>query len=198
MLDDSAACGRWDPGGCEGTPYCPPRCPRFFDATGRPLLIGPYEAADHEALIQMYARLDDESRTRGIPPRDREHLAEWLDGLLARGFHLVAREDEAVVGHVGVVPADADEPEGLIFVDDAAQGRGIGGELLRQLIAYGADRAVEAIRLDVAAHNRTAIGVFRHLGFEVVDRNIDEVELSLTMDDPVAEAVRLPPAEREE
>ncbi len=196
MSDSTSACSGWDNGSCVGTPYCPPRCPRFIDAEGTSLLMRTFEEGDLEPLISMYDCLDDESRTRGIPPKGRESIERWLDNLIDRGWHLIALDDTEVVGHVGIVPATADSPEGLVFVADAYQGRGVGGELLRQLFAYAAAREHDAILLDVARHNRRAVHAFTSVGFAVEHRNIDEVLLSLTMDDPVVTEARLPPAER--
>lgn len=197
MDDASVACEWWDNGRCTGTPYCPPRCPRFVDTRETPLLVLPYTDKDFDALMDMYERLDPTSRSRGIPPVDRPRIEAWLAPLLARGWHLLAIDGDRVCGHVGAVPAESDTPEGLIFVDDAYHGRGIGGELLRQLVAYGANRAHEAIHLDVSTNNRTALGVFRNLGFNVVHRNVSEVLLALPLDDPVASEAQLPPAERQ-
>lgn len=196
MDESSRSCSLWDPAGCVGTPLCPPRCPRFFDREGTAFLMLPFEDDDREELVSMYERLGPESRTRGIPPTDRPRIETWLADILSRGWNLVAKNRDAIVGHVGVVPATACEPEGLIFVDEAYQGRGIGGELLRQLIAYAATRGHEGLMLDVSSNNRSAIGVFRAIGFEITHRNISEVQLSLSLDDPLADEVRLPPAHR--
>lgn len=158
----------------------------------------PYEGDDFDTLVTMYEGLDKESRTRGIPPLERSRIEEWLIDILSSGWSIISLDGDEVIGHVAVLPKGADEPEGLIFVADDYQGRGIGGELLRQLLAYAAAREHDAVWLDVEASNRRAVDAFKSTGFSVEHRNISEVQLSMTMDDPVVDDAQLPPAERDE
>lgn len=188
-----SSCTAWDNSACEGTPLCPPRCPRFFDRTGRPIVVRPLRADDRDRLVAMYEAV--ESATLGVPPERRETRERWLDDLRERGWNLVARDGDRAVGHIGVAPADATAPEFVVFVHDAYHGRGIGTELVEQAVAHAADRDHEALTLLVEAGNRRAISVFTNVGFEVVERTVDP-RMRLPLDDPVAEAVQLPPADR--
>ncbi|OYR80363.1 GNAT family N-acetyltransferase, partial [Halorubrum distributum] len=52
----SAACDGWDGSECEGTPHCPPRCPRFVDKEGARWTIRPATDADEPSLAEMYER----------------------------------------------------------------------------------------------------------------------------------------------
>lgn len=192
-----AACPIWDHSSCEGTAHCPPRCPRFVDGAGVPLVIGPYERRDFEALVVMYDDLDEASRTMGLPPERTADIEDWLSGLVEGGWNLVARRDGRIVGHVGVAPGDAATPQFVVFVDDEFQERGVGSELLCQLVAYAADRNHDRIRLDVSKTNRRAISLYDGLGFAVSDRSPCDVAMELPLDRPIADRVRRPPAERE-
>lgn len=195
MTDRDDACSFWDNAACTGTPYCPPRCPRFVDREEVPLVISPYED-DFEALVAMYEDIDGDNRTVGLPPLGRENIAEWLDSLTADGWNLLARDGDRVVGHVGVAPADAEDPQFVIFVHDDYQRRGLGTELVRHAVAYAEDRGHDALRLNVAKENRDAIDVYRNVDFEVIEEGTLEVDMELSLDEPVAEAVQRPPAER--
>ncbi|WP_435064608.1 GNAT family N-acetyltransferase [Halobaculum sp. EA56] len=196
------ACDGWDNSECEGTPYCPPRCPRYVDPEGAAYVVRPFEPADRDALVEMYGTIDPESRTRGLPPTSRSGIESWLDGLTDRGWNLLARRNGRIVGHVGVVPGDADEPKFVVFVRDDHQGRGLGTELVRHTIAYAADRDYDALRLSVSRGNRRAVRVYENVGFEFDgegDRfTTDDLDLDmrLSLSAPVADRVRLPPAER--
>lgn len=234
---EGTACTGWDSDDCAGTPHCPPRCPRFVDGAGTPLLILPFdadavartgalagdtraagEAMDEatveavsdgaaedpadvrertlRALLRMYDGFDVTSQTLGLPPNGRAATRRWLERLTDDGWNLLAWDGEAVVGHVGVVPADEDEPELVVFVHPDYQGRGLGTELVRQAVAYAAAGRAEALRLSVAEHNRGAIHVYRNVDFAVADRLPEALEMRLALDAPVATAVRRPPKAR--
>lgn len=189
-------CNGWQHSDCEGTPYCPPRCPRFFDTEGTPTVVRPFRDQDRSDLVSMYDELENPGRSQGIPPRERDAIAEWIDGLTDRGLNLVCLVDKRVVGHIAAVPASSPTPELSIFVHQEFQNRGIGTELLKQLIAYSAAGDKEQLRLIVSTGNRRAITVYENIGFERVERDIMEIEMALSLENPVATRVRKPPAER--
>lgn len=115
------ACRGWDNGDCEGTPHCPPRCPRFFDDEGRPILIRRLRESDCDSLSDLYASLDAGSRTMGVPPPTAERRGAWVADLLSAGWHLVACHGDLVVGHVAVVP----ESPGDASAVGEGDGRGV-------------------------------------------------------------------------
>ncbi|RQG95253.1 GNAT family N-acetyltransferase [Natrarchaeobius chitinivorans] len=187
-----SACTAWNTAECTGTPYCPPRCPRFFDRTGLPILVQPLQERDLDRLAGMYESI--ESSTLRLPPPTRERIERWLGGLHEKGWNLVARDDERIVGHVSVVPADDPTPEVIVFVHEQYHTRGIGTELIKQAIAFADERHHELTAL-ISCRNRRSLSVFENLGFEVVDRKPD-LWTRLSLDDPTTAAVQLPPAER--
>jgi len=154
-----------------------------------------YQPDDREALVAMYEAVDVHSRTLGVPPKNRADLESWLDHLTTDGWNVVARLDGRIVGHVAVVPADAAEPEFVVFVHQDYQRRGIGTELLKQAIARAAPAGYDALRLTVAAENDAARALFEGLGFEVVERLEWECQMRLSCADPIASQVRRPPAD---
>jgi len=192
------ACPVWSPEDCVGTEHCPPRCPRFVDHEGTPLLIREFEADDRAALVEMYEDVDARSRTLGLPPRSQSELEHWLDSLTRGGWNLLAfeRGTDRVVGHIGAAPADGDEPEFVVFVRDGYRGRGLGTELVQQAVAHAAARDHDALGLDVARDNDLAVAVYENVGFEIDDETALDVSMRLSMDSPVATRARLPPAQR--
>lgn len=201
MTEESGtACDGWDNTGCTGTPYCPPRCPRYVGPEGTPYVVGPFESAALDPLVEMYEGIDADSRTLGLPPASRSAIEDWLETLTDRGWNLVARHHDRVVGHVGVVPTDAAEPKFVVFVHQDHQNRGLGTELVEQTVAYAADRDYDALALSVSRGNHRAVRVYRNVGFDLPgdqltsgDRDLD---MRLSLSTPVADRVRLPPAER--
>ncbi|KOX95452.1 MULTISPECIES: GNAT family N-acetyltransferase [Halorubrum] len=195
--DQNWACDGWDSSRCEGTPYCPPRCPRFTDRESATALVRPHQPADVDALVEMYLDLGPDARTMGLPPVTESKLRRWLGRFTDDGWSLVAESDDTVVGHTGVTPDNAPAPHLIVFVADEAQGRGIGSELIRQLVAHAADRGHEALSLTVAADNHAAVTVYDNVGFDVIEQLGGELEMRLSLDDPIADRVRRPPSERE-
>ncbi len=84
----------------------------------------------------------------------------------------------------------------MIFVDDDYQHRGIGTELLKHVVATAGDRDHGALRLTVTRDNRRAIDVYRNVAFDVTAREPMAIAMRLSLDDPVADRVQRPPAER--
>ena len=170
-MDHESACTGWDNTGCEGTPYCPPRCPRFFDKLGTPLLVLDTEDAgvDAESLLDLYD-CGPQGHSMSYPPyRSRDGLAEWLTELRARARGFVALDGARPVGHAVFAPATGEEPEFGVFVDPDYRGRGIAGELLRHCIVHAAVDGHRALVMNVQANHRAMLALAESHGFIVQD-----------------------------
>lgn len=144
----------------------------------------------------MYDSFTQYDRAQGLPPHTRERTAGWIDSLVERGLNLLAQCAGSVVGHIGVVPMSSPSPELVVFVHPDWQGRGIGTELIKQAIAHVSAEGREAITLEVMSDNRNALAVYQNVGFDVVERTFNELEMRLPLDLPIASEVRLPPVRR--
>ncbi|MFO8114241.1 MAG: GNAT family N-acetyltransferase [Halorubrum sp.] len=193
---DTVACEGWDGSECEGTIHCPPRCPRFVDKEGARWTIRPSVPEDAAALAEMYEGFGTEHRAQGLPPVTRERRAEWIESMLTEGSNVVAERNGELFGHAMYTPTDADRPELAVFVHPTMQGRGVGTELCRHVIANAAAAGREGLELHVESGNRVARRVYRAVGFELVERRFD-LRMELDLDDPVATEVRWPPLVRE-
>ncbi|MGB9963599.1 GNAT family N-acetyltransferase [Halobacterium sp. CBA1126] len=196
--ETGASCSAWDNSRCEGTPHCQPRCPRAFDADGDPFVVRPLTSADREPLVEMYEAMDVEATTLGLPPRTRERVERWLDGLADAGRNLLAVGDDGVRGHVAAAPVDASDPELVVFVHPDHRGRGVGTELLEQLVAYADADGCESLALTVAEDNERAVHVYDNLGFDVTERLRAELTMRLALEEPLVSRVKRPPAARRE
>ncbi|MGQ3329480.1 MULTISPECIES: GNAT family N-acetyltransferase [Halorubrum] len=192
----TAACDGWDGSECEGTIHCPPRCPRFVDKRGARWTIRPAVAEDAAALAEMYEGFGTADRAQGLPPVTRNRRADWLDSMLADGSNVVAERNGELFGHAMYTPTDAARPELAVFVHPTMQGRGVGTELCRHVIADAASGGREGLELHVESGNRVARSVYRTVGFELADRRGD-IRMTLDLDHPIATEVRLPPLARE-
>ena len=192
----SVACDGWDGSECEGTPHCPPRCPRFIDKEGARWTIRPAVDADEPFLAEMYDGFDRTHRAQGLPPVSRRRCADWVETMLREANNVVAERDGELLGHAMYTPTDAAVPELAVFVHPAAQDRGVGTELCRHVIANAAAAGREGVELHVETGNRVARSVYRTVGFEVVERRGD-LRMELDLDEPIATEVRWPPLARE-
>lgn len=193
---ETESCTSWDNSACEGTRFCPPRCPRVTDDDGTPLLVRPYQPSDFDSLVAMYEAFDGSATTMGLPPFARPRIREWISKLTDDGWNLVAAIGDRIVGHVAVTPVDAVEPKFVVFVHTDFHDRGIGTELLEQLVAYADDRAHDALTLSVATDNHRAITVYENVGFETIDQSELNATMRLRLVPPLTDRVRRPPAER--
>lgn len=71
-----------------------------------------------------------------------------------------------VLGYAGIGVNGAEADVFTLAVARCAQGRGLGGRLLRALIAHGAERGATSLLLEVRAGNAPAIGLYQRHGFE--------------------------------
>lgn len=193
---DAVACDGWDGSECEGTVHCPPRCPRFVDKRGARWTIRPALPEDAPALAEMYERFGTANRAQGLPPVTRQRRSEWIESLLSDGSNVVAERDGELFGHAAYTPTDVERPELAVFVHPSMQGRGIGTELCRHVIADATAAGREEIELHVEADNHVARRVYRSVGFELVERRC-ALRMVIDLDDPVATEVRWPPLVRE-
>ncbi|AGB36598.1 GNAT family N-acetyltransferase [Natronococcus occultus] len=195
----TGVCTAWDNSECRGTPYCPPRCPRFESKTGAALLVRSYEAGDFDPLVRMYDEFDQYSRSMGLPPNGVSKIESWLDQLTSTGWNLVAFDGDRAIGHVAVVPSESVDHRWkfLIYVHQEYQNEGVGSEMLKQLVAYADEKDGNELALEVSTGNKRAITVYKNIGFEVVERGLSELSMSLELQSPLAERLQRPPAERD-
>lgn len=190
------ACTGWDSGECEGTPICPPRCPRFLDKRDVPLTVRRNGGIEMDDLLEMYGAFGPRERAQGVPPVTESQQRVWLETLLSNGHNVVVEADGRVVGHAVFTPADRADPELAVFVHPDVHDRGVGTELCKHVIADAADAGHDELILHVAPENRAAVAIYRSLGFKVVSRE-DDLEMVLSLTDPVATDVRKHPSERD-
>ena len=80
--------------------------------------------------------------------------------------YLVAEEDGTVVGYAGLVCTGAQADVQTLAVDAGQQGRGLGGGLLRALLAEAQRRGATEVLLEVRAENTAAQALYARHGFE--------------------------------
>lgn len=189
-------CDIWDNAECTGTQECPPRCPRFFDKHGEPMTVREFNSGDYDSLLQMYTSLEGTDQTMGVPPQEEEPLERWLDHILSEGWSLIAGHRDRIVGHAAVTPESQSEPEFVIFVHRDYRDRGVGTELVKQVLAYTETMDYRNITLDVARTNERAIHVYETLGFDIVSETKMYKQMQMPLRKPDVHAFQRPPGKR--
>jgi GNAT superfamily N-acetyltransferase len=125
------------------------------------------------AVLAAYFR-DIISRVRGREATRAEVDAEMRedpsdDLCPPGGLFLVARQDGAVVGCVGLLllPAGVGEVR-RVYVDPAARGRGLGARLMRAVEDEARSRAVTRLRLDTRSELAEARRLYSRQGYHEV------------------------------
>ena len=132
-------------------------------------LIRPCRPDEQARVLEIIN--DAARRYRGVIPDDRWHdpyMSEaQLAAELAAGVEFWGLErDGALIGVMGAQPVKDVELIRHAYVASEAQGQGVGGALLRWLLA----RSSRPILLGTWADAAWAIGFYRKNGFELVSR----------------------------
>jgi len=135
------------------------------------IVIRHAEPKDAEALRQNYMHPGVYHDTLQLPHPSLEH---WQDRLLPKPGQkrLVACIDENIVGdlalQVEASPRRSHVATFGISVAAHAQGRGVGSELMREMINLCDNwMRIERIELTVFADNPAALALYRKFGFEI-------------------------------
>lgn len=142
----------------------------YQDKTGQIILITQYIHDERDNLIKMYENFDMEKRCCGLPPIGRKAIEAWINDVSKRGYGFIAKIGENVVGHIVAVPKGS-EAEFAIFVHQDYEDRGIGGELIRFAERFLRNVGVRRLKAMTERTNKVAVEIYRHLGFEIVDRD---------------------------
>ncbi|QLG60889.1 GNAT family N-acetyltransferase [Halorarum salinum] len=171
----------------------------FTDAEGREIEIRPFggDAAEgdgeFEALVEMYTEFDPADRAQGIPPSGEAGVRDWLDTILGGDArNVVAWDGDVAAGHATLVPDTTPVPEEgvyelAIFVLQSYQGAGIGTRLIEALLGHGAENGVDLVWLTVERWNRSAVGLYKKVGFETSDAESFELEMTARLVDSVGD-----------
>ena len=80
--------------------------------------------------------------------------------------YLVAEDDGALIGYAGLAVVGNQADVQTIAVAPAAQGQGLGRQLLDALLEEGRRRGATEVLLEVRADNEAALALYRRAGFD--------------------------------
>jgi acetyl coenzyme A synthetase (ADP forming)-like protein len=151
---------------------------------GRTLRLRPPLAADAEAVLEFFRRLDDESRYMRFHGTVRVD-AKMLTGLLDPDWNVRgaligvvrgAAGDEVVAVASYARLRDPVMAEAAFAVATQLQGHGVGTRLVEQLAQAAAREGIETFVAEVMAGNEPMLRVFADTGFDI-ERRIDGGEV---------------------
>ena len=136
--------------------------------------IRPAAADDAEAIRAIRNDVIEHSTamwtTTLLTPADGQ---AWLAENLARRSAYVAEADGQVIGYANWAPWRPKDGyrhtvEDSVYLTDGHQGRGLGAELLRTLIAGAAASGAHVMMAGIESSNARSVAVHERLGFELV------------------------------
>jgi len=148
------------------------------------VLISPAELRD---CSECARRLVEQLREHGVDA-SAERLSDLLKAVVAnteRGFVLLARADEHIVGVAYAATILSAEHNGLVawveelYVTPSYRSRGIGSTLLDALIQRAHEARIVAIDSEVDASHSRAESLYRRVGFRRLNRSrwVKELEI---------------------
>jgi L-amino acid N-acyltransferase len=128
---------------------------------------------DAEAIRGIYNRAILTVATFDLEPRSLEEQQQWL--AMRSGAHLVLVADAggSLAGFASLSPY-RDRPayrttvENSVYVDDSFQGKGIGKQLMSDLVDSARDRGFHSMIARIVSSNAASIALHRAVGFEIV------------------------------
>ncbi|MFG7944119.1 GNAT family N-acetyltransferase [Streptomyces cacaoi] len=160
------------------------RLPHGKDAltlpAGQTLTIRRADTADLEAAAAMHARCSRETlaqRYHGPPGDADSYLRHLLSPRFGRTLAVETASGRLVA--LGHLLWDGDETEAALLVEDAWQRRGIGGELLRRLVAMAGETGAESVYAVAHSSNTAMVAAMRGLELPL-DYQVEEGTLVVT------------------
>lgn len=165
---------------------------------GSDVLIRPVQAEDKALFVAGWDRFGEQSRYRRfmghkkqLTKRDLEFFTE-IDHVdhEALGALTPAGDEGLAVARYMRDPERPHLAEAAVAVVDGAQGRGLGGALLRRLRARAQENGIHAFTASLFTDNAAMLALFRRIGTVSVRDNEDSI-LEIDVELPVSDAPKL-------
>lgn len=155
---------------------------RYGAAADLPLVAALHDRCTPEALHRRF-----HAPLRTVPSGVTLRLLEP-----ARGWSLLAEQHGQVVGMACVGPLSADDLELGILVEDASQGRGIGGRLLREVARDAAARGYRSLVCVTQPDNHAVLATVARSGIPFATDDSDGLVDVVMRVDAAADPLPLP------
>ena len=128
---------------------------------------------DAEAIRGIYNRAILTIATFDLEPRSLEDQQGWLAQRSGAHVVLVADDRGTLAGFASLSPY-RDRPayrttvENSVYVDQSHQGKGVGKQLMRELVDTARDHGFHSMIARIVSSNAASIALHRAVGFEIV------------------------------
>ena len=140
----------------------------IVDKKGSPFEVNSFRSWDYPCLVAMYDVFVPKGSFQGMPPVVEEVRHKWIKGLVNVGENFLAWQEGEVIGHVVILPDfQKRDAEYLIFVNQAARGKGVGRALTDAAIGKVKELRLKKVWLTVDAYNFRGIKLYKKAGFEM-------------------------------
>jgi acetyltransferase len=148
---------------------------------GTPVTLRPIRPEDELLMVNFHKTLSDRSvylRWLHLLGLSQRVAHERLIGVcfldydremaFVADYHNPQTKQHEILGVGRIIKAhDANEAEFALLITDQFQGRGLGTELLRQLIQFGRDEKLQRLTGDILLENQTMQKICQKLGFRL-------------------------------
>lgn len=156
-------------------------------------VIRPLMWSDVKRFIALRHEIEEEARHLGPDKGERKSKETDLYTLLRmvahrrRMFTFVALDGNALVGYMSIILAKFKKFSGNAYITLSVRashrGRGIGTRLLEAAEAFGRERGIRRLELEVFAKNENAVRLYERRGYEIEGRRKKAVEDGGEFDD---------------
>ena len=150
------------------------------DARGQQYEVREYHPSDRVALELFYLDFEPKRAAQGLPPKDAERIARWLQSVLGQGTHLLTFHERELVGHALLVPTGEEGvSEYAIFLRGDHRGRGLGTAMNRAAVQIAREQGLKGLWLSVEPRNRAALRSYEKAGFALLPGTIFSTEAEM-------------------
>lgn len=142
-----------------------------------PIIIREIEESDAQSFLDLCNQLDAESDYRLYEPGERKTTVDKQRQIIHEFLAwdnstiFVAERLDRLVGYIaaqgGKFHRNRHNANIVISVLQHFSGRGVGTQLLIEVEHWALEREIHRLELTVMAHNKSAINLYKKMGFEV-------------------------------
>lgn len=148
-------------------------------AIAREVCVRQADPDDLPLLEAMYGSFEPKEVALGLPPRDPERRREWLKGLL-EGINFVALIDQAVVGHMAIMPS-GQAGELACFVHQDYRRRGVATAMGNAAVADARRRGLRSLWVLIGSDNSPARTALLNYGFHTAWESQGEMKMTFAL-----------------
>ncbi len=110
---------------------------------------------------------------------------EIADGYI---FYSALNKDNEMIGFAVFKPEEDRLFISKLYVEKSSRGKGYGSEMFNKAIEVAREHKLDRMYLTVNKENESAINIYKHKGFKIIDSVVNDIGGGFVMDDYIFEA----------